>query len=286
MSRKAINRKPTGERRIIQLHSDMTEAPSLPAVCERIRYYRKKKGMEQKQLAQMLGITGNAVTNWENGRSRPDIQTLPRLCEILGVSLYDLMGLPDPYIQYTPDEQNMMTDYRALSEAHQKFVQKMVSDLRMAEKLRVMRPITKVLHPPRALAAGVGDPSECYDDAERLYLHSSSLIDRADYVFDVSGDSMEPHYHNGDMVLVRKLSSVKDLNYGDVGAFTMENELYIKVFEEEGLRSYNPSYRLMRYNEYENIFLIGEVIGILQEDDFATKEEIQLYDAMSAERDD
>lgn len=286
MSRKAINREPTGERRIIQLHSDMTEAPSLPAVCERIRYYRKKKGMEQKQLAQMLGITGNAVTNWENGRSRPDIQTLPRLCEILGVSLYDLMGLPDPYIQYTPDEQNMMTDYRALSEAHQKFVQKMVSDLRMAEKLRVMRPITKVLHPPRALAAGVGDPSECYDDAERLYLHSSSLIDRADYVFDVSGDSMEPHYHNGDMVLVRKLSSVKDLNYGDVGAFTMENELYIKVFEEEGLHSYNPSYRLMRYNEYENIFLIGEVIGILQEDDFATKEEIQLYDAMSAERDD
>ncbi len=286
MSRKAINREPTGERRIIQLHSDMTEAPSLPAVCERIRYYRKKKGMEQKQLAQMLGITGNAVTNWENGRSRPDIQALPRLCEILNISLYELMGLQDPNIHCTPDEQNMITDYRALSEAHQKFVQKMVSDLRMAEKLRVMRPITKVLHPPRALAAGVGDPSECYDDAERLYLHSSSLIDRADYVFDVSGDSMEPHYHNGDMVLVRKLSSVKDLNYGDVGAFTMENELYIKVFEKEGLRSYNPSYRLMRYTEYENIFLIGEVIGVLQEDDFASNDEIQLYDAMSAERAD
>ena len=105
-------------------------------------------------------------------------------------------------------------------------------------------------------------------------------------MFDVSGDSMEPHYHNGDMVLVRKLSSVKDLNYGDVGAFTMENELYIKVFEKEGLRSYNPSYRLMRYTEYENIFLIGEVIGVLQEDDFASNDEIQLYDAMSAERAD
>ena len=286
MSRKAINRESTGERHIIQLHSDMTEAPSLPAVCERIRYYRKKKGMEQKQLARMLGITGNAVTNWENGRSRPDIQTLPRLCEILNVSLYELFRLPDPYIQYTPDEQNMITDYRALSEAHQTFVQKMVSDLRMAEKLVVMRPITKVLHPPRSLAAGVGDPSECYDDAEKLYLHSSPLIDRADYVFDVSGDSMEPNYHNGDMVLVRKLSSVNDLNYGDVGAFTMENELYIKVFDEKGLRSYNPAYRLMPYTEYENIFLIGEVIGVLQEDDFATREEIQLYDAMSSEDDD
>ncbi len=286
MSRKAINREPTGERRIIQLLSDMTEAPSLPAVCERIRFYRKKKGMEQKQLAQMLGITGNAVTNWENGRSRPDIQTLPRLCEILNVSLYELLGLPDPYVQYTLDEQNMMTDYRTLSEAHQKFIQKMVSDLRMTEKLVVMRPVIKVSHPPRSLAAGVGDPSECYDEAEELYLHSSPLIDSADYIFDVSGDSMEPNYHNGDMVLVRKLSSISDLNYGDVGAFTMENELYIKVFEEEGLRSYNPAYRLMPYTEYERIFLIGQVIGVLQEGDFATKEEIQLYEAMSAERAD
>ena len=286
MSRKAINREPTGERRIIQLYSDMTEAPSLPAVCERIRYYRKKKGMEQKQLAQMLGITGNAVTNWENGRSRPDIQTLPRLCEILNISLYELLGLPDPYIQYTQDEQSIITDYRALSEAHQKFVQKMVCDLRMTEKLVVMRSITKVAHPPHSLAAGIGDPSECYDDAEELYLHSSPLIDSADYVFDVSGDSMEPNYHNGDMVLVRKLSSISDLNYGDVGAFTMENELYIKVFEEKGLRSYNPAYRLMPYNEYESIFLIGQVIGVLQEDDFATQDEIQLYETMSTEHAD
>ena len=58
------------------------------------------------------------------------------------------------------------------------------------------------------------------------------------------------------------------------------------VFEEKGLRSYNPAYRLMPYTEYERIFLIGEVIGVLQEDDFATREEIQLYEAMSAEHAD
>ena len=155
----------------------------------------------------------------------------------------------------------------------------MVSDLRLAEKREVMRPITKVLHPPRSLAAGTGNPSDCFDEAAVLYLHSSSLIDRADYVFDVNGDSMEPNYHNGDMVLVRKLASIRDLHYGDVGAFTMENELFIKVFDENGLRSYNPAYRLMPFTEYERIFLIGEVIGVLQEDDFATPEEIQLYEA-------
>ena len=282
MSRKAINRDSNGERRIIQLHSDMTEAPSLPAVCERIRYYRKKKGMEQKQLAQLLGITGNAVTNWENGRSRPDIQTLPRLCEILDISLYELLGLPDPYMRYTRNEQAVLADYRALSKAHQHFVRNMLTSLRQAENFARMRPLTRVTHPPRYLAAGVSDPSEYYDEAEELYLHSSHLIERADYVFDVSGDSMEPHYHNGDMVLVRKLSSINELCHGDVGAFTMENELYIKVFEKEGLRSYNPAYRLMPYTNYESIYLIGQVIGVLQEEDFATKEEIQLYETMSA----
>ena len=286
MSRKAINRDSNGERRIIHLHSDMTEAPSLPAVCERIRFYRKKKGMEQKQLAQMLGITGNAVTNWENGRSRPDIQTLPHLCEILEVSLYELLGLPDPYMRYTRNEQAVLADYLSLSEAHQQFVRNMLIDLRQTEKYALMRPLTRVTHPPRSLAAGVGDPSEYYDEAEKLYLHSSPLIDRADYVFDVSGDSMEPNYHSGDMVLVRKLSSISDLNYGDVGAFTMENELYIKVFEEKGLRSFNPAYRLMPYTDYESIFLIGQVIGMLQEEDFATKEEIQLYEAMSTKDED
>ena len=283
MSRRPISRESSGERRIIQLHSDMTEASSIPNVCERIRYYRKKNGMEQKQLAQTLGITANAVTNWENGRSRPDIQMLPRLCQILNISLYELFGIPDPYLHYTQNEQAVIEDYRALSEPHQRFVQNMVSDLRCTEEYAWVPPITKVTHPPRSLAAGVGDPSECYDESEELYLHSSPLIDSADYVFDVSGDSMEPKYHNGDMVLVRKLSNISELHYGEIGAFTMENELYIKIFDEKGLRSYNPSYRLMPYTSYESIYLIGQVIGVLQEDDFATNKEIQLYEAMSSE---
>lgn len=279
-----ISRESNGERRIIRLHSDMGEAPSLPTVCEKIRYYRKNRGMEQKQLAQILGITGNAVTNWENGRSRPDIQTLPRLCEIFGISLYELLGVADPRQQYTPDEQAMITDVRGLSDAHQKFVRKMITELRMAEKYNIMRPITKIMHPPRALAAGVGDPSECYDESEELYLHSSPLIDSADYVFDVSGDSMEPNYHDVDMVLVRKLSSISDLSYGSVGAFMLENELYIKIFDEKGLRSYNPAYRMMPLTAYEQIFLVGQVIGILQEDDFASKEEIRIFEAMGEDR--
>ena len=42
--------------------------PPLPAICERVRYYRMQRKLEQKELARKLGITANAVSNWEQGR--------------------------------------------------------------------------------------------------------------------------------------------------------------------------------------------------------------------------
>ena len=62
---------------------------SLPVICEQVRKYRIRNNMEQKALAKALGITANAVSNWEVGRSRPDIALIPQLCEILGISFYD-----------------------------------------------------------------------------------------------------------------------------------------------------------------------------------------------------
>ena len=52
---------------------------------------RKEKGMTQTQLAEQLGVTDKAVSKWERDISCPDINTLPRLAEILGVSVNDLM---------------------------------------------------------------------------------------------------------------------------------------------------------------------------------------------------
>ena len=33
--------------------------------------------MEQKALAKAIGVTGNAISNWENGRARPDVNLIP-----------------------------------------------------------------------------------------------------------------------------------------------------------------------------------------------------------------
>ena len=60
---------------------------------------RKEKGMTQKELADMLDITDKAVSKWERDVSFPDTQTLPRLAQIFGISLEELMNAkaaPEP----------------------------------------------------------------------------------------------------------------------------------------------------------------------------------------------
>ena len=59
---------------------------------EIISTLRKEKGMTQKQLADMLNITDKAVSKWERDIAWPDTQTIPKLAEILGVSVEELMN--------------------------------------------------------------------------------------------------------------------------------------------------------------------------------------------------
>ena len=58
---------------------------------EIISTLRKEKGMTQKDIADKLGITDKAVSKWERDIAFPDTATIPRLAEILGVSVEDLM---------------------------------------------------------------------------------------------------------------------------------------------------------------------------------------------------
>ena len=59
---------------------------------EIISTLRKEKGMTQKELADMLNITDKAVSKWEREIACPDTQTIPKLAEILGVSVEELMN--------------------------------------------------------------------------------------------------------------------------------------------------------------------------------------------------
>ena len=52
---------------------------------------RKAKGLTQLELAEKMNVTDKAVSKWERDLSCPDISSIPRLAEILGVSVDELM---------------------------------------------------------------------------------------------------------------------------------------------------------------------------------------------------
>ncbi len=76
----------------------------------RISKYRKEKGFTQEELASMLGVSSQAVSKWENDISCPDIQLLPQLCRILGISTDELLTGSRDEVRLVPVEQRKSVD--------------------------------------------------------------------------------------------------------------------------------------------------------------------------------
>lgn len=54
---------------------------------------RKEQGMTQKELAERMNVTDKAVSKWERDLSCPDIHSIPKLAEVLGLSVDELMNV-------------------------------------------------------------------------------------------------------------------------------------------------------------------------------------------------
>ena len=65
-------------------------------VHQMIKRLRLEKNMNQEQLAEQLHVTRQAVSNWENGKTQPDIETLTQIAEFFGVSVEYLIYGKEP----------------------------------------------------------------------------------------------------------------------------------------------------------------------------------------------
>ncbi len=54
---------------------------------QRLRQARREKGYTQKELAAIIDVKHNSISNWENDQNKPDLETVKRICETLKVSL-------------------------------------------------------------------------------------------------------------------------------------------------------------------------------------------------------
>ena len=253
------------------------EKDALPLLCERIRCYREQRGLEQKAFAARLGVTANAANNWERGRSRPDVNLLPAICRALDITLYELYGEASPGENYTERERALLERYRRLTPGNQYAIDQAVETLGLVQAVESRPEIRELLYFERSLAAGAADPTEFEQDARPIWLYDSPAVRLANYVFHVSGDSMEPRYHSGDLVLVEKLGGGMSLRHGEIGAFIVGNETYIKQYEADGLHSLNPDYAVLHFGEEQSVYLIGRVVGTASQQDIPGAAELEAY---------
>lgn len=64
------------------------------SIGEIISSLRKEKGMTQNELAQKMNVTDKAVSKWERNLSCPDVNSIPRLAEVLGITVDELLNAP------------------------------------------------------------------------------------------------------------------------------------------------------------------------------------------------
>lgn len=83
----------------------------------KIAELRRAHNMKQDELAEMLGVTPQAVSKWENGASMPDISLLPKIAQIFGTTIDDLFSADNtakPDVQIVPVEKRKSFDEMVL----------------------------------------------------------------------------------------------------------------------------------------------------------------------------
>lgn len=105
---------------------------------KRIAALRKEKGLKQDDLAELLKVSPQAVSKWENDQTCPDITLLPEISKILGVSVDELLSgkqALQPVVTLVPEEQRR--DIKEL-------MLRVVMDSNDGNKMRVNLPMALV----------------------------------------------------------------------------------------------------------------------------------------------
>ena len=91
-----------------------------------------------------------------------------------------------------------------------------------------------------------------------LEVKKTQLTLEANFALRVSGNSMEPVFHDGDVVLIASQPSVE---IGEIGIFILNGEGFIKKFGGDRLISLNPDYDYIPLHDYDRIYCRGKVFG-------------------------
>ena len=202
---------------------------------------RKRRGWNLNAFADSLrehgvDLTKGAISKWETGETVPNAYQFLAVCSAL--------EMDDRLSSY---KRNCVPE---LNEEGLRKVDQYRHDLICSGNYRPARKVSKLIRfidmpvadmPAAAGAGNLLDDSEHY---EMVSFPEDQVHPHADVGIRVSGDSMEPVFHDGQTVWVEKCDS---LNEGEVGIFIYDGKAYIKVYGEQEpdeafLEEYSDSY--------------------------------------------
>ena len=236
---------------------------------ENIKQYRIQNGWTQQELGTKIGISKNAIGNYEKGFRSPKKDTMFDLANAFNISIDDLF--PPIQKDSSSNTSSIQTIYDELKPPRQAkvltYAERLRDEQRNEEKTK-KNEVSEVIqlysydyydHP---VSAGTG---QYLNDVRVERIELPVNVD-ADFVIPIKGDSMEPDYHDGDLVFIQ--TSV-DLNDGVIGVFNYNGDAYIKqlVIDEDQayLHSLNPEYKDMPITPDIDFRIIGEVVDLYRE---------------------
>lgn len=75
----------------------------------------EETGKKKSKLADHLGVSRAAVSNWTNGSNSIDMELVPGICDFFGVTVDEFFGRSEPR-RITPDEDRLLSVYRNLND--------------------------------------------------------------------------------------------------------------------------------------------------------------------------
>ena len=239
---------------------------------KRIENARLACGLSRPKLAERMGITLGGVSSWEYGRTRPDLNTLGRLCEVLHVSSDSLLGLPTAREDLSAEEKAFLQEYRRLPANEKHYIEGMVKMMNeaadsgeSAQKDTDVSRLKIIRLPLNPLSMCAGDGELLFDGGETEYIDliDCDILAQCDELVKVSGSSMEPEFYDGDLALVKHAST---LNEGEIGVFSVDGEGMIKQYKKDGLYPLNKKYSVIHPDPFASFRCFGKVIGKVTED--------------------
>lgn len=266
---------------------------------DRIKQLKSQRKITNDQLASMTGIPLGTLSKILAGISdSPKLANMIAICEALGCSLdYIVNGTMENTNNYTLDagEITLIENYRMLDafgremadlvvRKERERVSAMAANASVAAQIPLTSKGAKIITSERVrskiempvaerafarrklplydmpVSAGIG----VYLDearADEITVPSTDRTEEADFALRISGNSMEPRYHDGDILLIQNCDSVE---VGELGIFVLDGSGYFKMFGGDRLISMNPEYGDILLKDFEDITCTGRVIGKLK----------------------